>query len=134
MATLIEQLMQQLANRPGADIGQQAVQQAGPMGGMYQVDRQRREGSLTGPDAAIADRFAEGRAMKERFGPLLGPAAAITGAAGYEGIAKPILNALPGPVAQMVPEGFRPNALTSPAGGREALLRVLATAFGSTSR
>ena len=115
-------------------MGQQAVQQAGPLGGMYQIDRQRREGQLQGPDAAIGDRFAEGRAIQERYGPILGPAAATAGAVGYEGLLKPALNAVPERMRGMLPEGFRPNSTTAPAGGNEALLRALATVLGSTSR
>lgn len=137
MASLVERLAQELANRPGVDMGQQAVKKVGPAGAMYLIGRKRELG--LGPEGAepraeaIADRFAEGAKFRDLYGPvapfLAGPAVSA-----YEGVGKPMLSYLPDKLKALVPEGFRPGPSTSPSGGREAMLRALATMYGSLDK
>jgi hypothetical protein len=112
---------------------QQKKDHADPWTDFKKVDAQRVNGEL-GPDAALQDRFNEGRAIASMFPPGIGPGIATAMSAGYEGAFKPLVANVP-ELNDLMPYALKHvKGLSSEPSFREGLRRVLATARGGVDQ
>jgi len=98
-----------------------------------QIDAARRTGQA-GPEAALRDRYAEGRAISSMLPPGIGPAASMGAAGAYELGLKPLLANVPA-LNNLAPEPLRhvPGVSSEPS-FLEGLKRVLATGAGGVDQ